>query len=901
MRFIKNVFIPSALPLLLLAAVRSLPADLPFNWIAAFLLVAAAWLYLKRLNLHWGYVDDIVREVRRFKFLVWLLLLLLPLDLLFLLDISIFSINPSLSWIYLISAGLTYFIFLTLLLQFYRFSSEINLRSMRFAVGLGLILLAIMAGWSGPFQFLLAFHLIGWIFKFESGVEVSIRHKIVISLTCIIGIFLLLGTTAISDTPEDSSSLILGNISVSARVADSVMILKSNLLPLFPDFLAGLRRLLIAFCIVFPGKIILNPIANWLKFSLRIKTKLALSYLFSSIIPVFLLIVILLFGVLFMMGAFWQIFMNEMVAGQTDTLAALWNSSVLSVERRFLYSLPSEYNISEHLKMNGISAVFADVSPTGKVHGVRYGGAILPNLTGSDSLTIELLHEVLSDESGEPKLMQIRTKLPVLRIPGVVFPSEIGADSLVIKLADEEFTGFCWFEETPFLTRWMKKDNRIIGLFQPFIVEDLVEMKSRCGSDLMIIPGHGLRVEELASGGVNIGLGGSLSPAMRTRVSESERAALDFPISFPSLLKSLSWQQKSGFEETYTIMVAETSLFSVFGVLLSSKNFVNRIYITIFIILAVFFGAILILVALIGFSLAGGITRSIQKIRAGTRQLSEGNLNANIQVKSHDELGELAGSFNLMVADLNRMLEEVKEKERLEGELEAAKAIQKRLLPEFIPKLSGFEIAATSLPAKQVGGDYFDFIELNDKRLGLAVGDVSGKGMPAALLMANLQASLRALAQSGLPPEELVGKLNSVLHYNTAPEMFATFFFASLDPVSSNMSYVNAGHNYPIVCGNDRLVTLEQGGMLLGVMPDEKYQSGEITLQQGEIVALYSDGITEACDGDDREFGEERLIQILQDCSSQSAESILSDVITSVENYCGTPQDDLTLMVVKKV
>jgi sigma-B regulation protein RsbU (phosphoserine phosphatase) len=166
--------------------------------------------------------------------------------------------------------------------------------------------------------------------------------------------------------------------------------------------------------------------------------------------------------------------------------------------------------------------------------------------------------------------------------------------------------------------------------------------------------------------------------------------------------------------------------------------------------------------------------------------------------------------------------------------------------------------------------------------------------------MANLQASLRTLAQADLPPDLLVERLNVVLHDNTSPQMFATFFYGALDAADNSVHYVNAGHNFPLVCGNDRMKKLTEGGLLLGVDPEGKYHSGRIEMEKGEILALYSDGITEATNGNEEEFGEERLAQLLLGNCGQDAGTILHAVIEEVEDYCGTPQDDITLMVIKR-
>jgi serine phosphatase RsbU (regulator of sigma subunit) len=899
-RFFRNVFFPSLIPLILIPLGQTLNLPLFTKWVAFVLMIGSAGLYLKRLHQYWDYADDIIRESSRLKKLIWLILLSLPLELGFLFSISAIPDRADLAWIFFAASVIPLFVLLTLLLQFYRLSPGIKLKSFRVLSGLIVLGWILFSGWSAQFQFIVFFFYVVWIFNFDAIAALSKGRKTTLVLISLLGILFLLVSGFDVSSGADNTEIVLGNVTITAKVVDSLRILKSSLLPILPAFHSGLRRILLALFIVFPMKILLRPLAEWLKTSLRIRTKLALSYLFSSVIPALLVVVLLLFGMLFMMGAFWQQYIGGLVTSRTDTLYALWNSSILSLDEYVANSpMLSERAVSDYLKTNGITAIFADLKPNGTLGMKRVGGAPLPGLAQGDSLKIDLIEEIFVDPLTD-KVWRVSTKMPVLRLPGAAVLETIGSDSLIERLSAHDFGGLTWFEETPYITRWMQRNNTIVGLFQPFGQEDLAEMKDRCGADLKIFPLHDMKIEDYSAGGMSVQFGEAFEAVMQTGEFSRSFMFPNVPISFPALIPTLNWKAGTGFVDSHSIMLVETSLFSVFGVLFTTENFVNRIYVAIFAVLAGFLGMLLLLVVLIGFSLAGGITRSISRLRKGTQQLREGDLSASIEVKSRDELGDLATSFNLMVSDLNRMLAEVKEKERLEGELEAAKAIQEKLLPDKIPDIPGFQLAAASLPAKQVGGDYYDFLPLSGNRLGLAVGDVSGKGMPAALLMANLQASLRTLAQTDLPPDRLVERLNVALHDNTAPQMFATFFYGALDAAENSVHYVNAGHNFPIVCGNGRMEKLTEGGLLLGVLPEGKYQSGKIELKPGEILALYSDGITEAINGEGKEFGEERLVQLLMGSCEQEATTILHNILKEVEYYCGIPQDDVTLMVLKR-
>lgn len=892
-RFFRNVFLPALIPLFLLALGRAWGLPTTIDLIAIALLITSSWLYLRRLNSCWGITDDIAAEMHRFKRLIWLVLPLIPLNFIFL-WLIVHSPPGAMVWIYLAVGTTELFVLLTLFLQIVRFSADIKLSRIRVIIGLLAAAAVIFQSWPGGLQFLVFFLLAVWIFNFEIFSSASFGQKITFALACLIGLILLNILNFQSSPVVGQDAAVLRIYPAGGRFADSLDYLLSGLLPFLPDLITGMKQILLALFIILPVKILLRPIADWLRFSLRIRTKLVLSYFLSSVIPALLLVLILLVGNLFMTGGFWQLFIGGILEGRTDTLLALWesNSATSRQVSGTFYSMRQD-DLSTSLEANGISAVLVDVAPSGRLANVRYKGADFPKIIRGDSLVVEVLPE---DYRGEP----LTTRSRIIKITKSPFTELVSADTIIFSLSRGNFSGIAWMEGTPYITRWLQRDETIIGLFQSFTETDLADMKIRSGSDLSLLkPGDNVQV---GSKLVNVGIGlEGFTPAMKTERSEGGGGILGTYLSFPVVVPCLAWTPEQGLEESGSVVLVQTTLQSLFGFLLSPEYVVNRMYLAAFIVMAVFFGAILILVALGGFGVASGITKTIKKVREGTQKLRSGDLTASIEVKTKDELGQLAGSFNLMVSDLNRMLEEVKEKERMEAELEAAKAIQMKLLPENVPKLPGFDVSATSLPAKQVGGDYYDFLALPDNQAGFAVGDVSGKGMPAALLMANLQASLRTLAGQDLTPEELVKRLNKVLHGNTAPQMFATFFFASLDTGKGKLSYVNAGHNYPILCGNGRLEYLSRGGLLLGVEPDEEYEGGEVTLDSGELVALYSDGITEATDGSGQEFGEARLVQLLKDCGSDKADTILVNIMREVEAFCGLPQDDITLMIIKRL
>ena len=232
-------------------------------------------------------------------------------------------------------------------------------------------------------------------------------------------------------------------------------------------------------------------------------------------------------------------------------------------------------------------------------------------------------------------------------------------------------------------------------------------------------------------------------------------------------------------------------------------------------------------------------------------------------------------------------------------EYEEAKEIQQGLLPKQIPQVPGLEISGSSRPARIVGGDYFDVFKLSESRLALCIGDVSGKGMPAALLMSNLQAIVRALASETLSPRELTEKINRAMFRNVADGKFITFFYALIDSRRRRLHYSNAGHNAPILLREDGTqLRLEEGGLVLGAFLESSYEQGEVELRPGDRLVLFTDGVTEAMNENEEEFGEERLVQTLLCDRPLTADAFQNRLLDQVHEFSGGElEDDVTVLV----
>jgi sigma-B regulation protein RsbU (phosphoserine phosphatase) len=253
-----------------------------------------------------------------------------------------------------------------------------------------------------------------------------------------------------------------------------------------------------------------------------------------------------------------------------------------------------------------------------------------------------------------------------------------------------------------------------------------------------------------------------------------------------------------------------------------------------------------------------------------------------------------------------QMRREVAQRERLDRELEIAREVQQRLFPQKLPLVDGLDFAGYCRPALGVGGDYYDFIRLPDGCLGIAIGDVSGKGIAAALMMASLQASLRG--QTIKPAEtlsEMVQHINRLVFDASAENRYATFFYAQYDPLKRILRYVNAGHNPPMVHrvkqGNHSFLRLEEGGTVVGLFPDFAYRDAQVQLEAGDVLIAFTDGISEAMNKAEEEFDEDRLMLTLSACKARTAADIISYVLSDVDGFtAGARQhDDMTLVVVR--
>lgn len=408
----------------------------------------------------------------------------------------------------------------------------------------------------------------------------------------------------------------------------------------------------------------------------------------------------------------------------------------------------------------------------------------------------------------------------------------------------------------------------------------------------------------------------SLSPIVGRRATVPPADdLLHRPLYFGATLLPAPALRGSEVVEEYVLLTLKTSLADLADEFLSVENAFNIGVVAALGVVAVLLALTGLVAVVLSLRITGGITGAVKALHTGTRRLAAGDLDTRIDVANEDEFGDLADSFNEMIVAVKQGREDALARERLTQEMETARRIQERLLPHEQPALAGWEITGVSIPSLQVGGDYFDFVTPGDGRLGIAIGDVSGKGVPAALLMSNLQASLKGQVMHPAPVAETVTRINDLLAESTDPHMFATFFYGELDATTGAFTCANAGHDPALVVRRDGAVEwVSTGGLLLGMFGGQHYEQQTVQLQPGDVVVLYTDGVTEAgapliLPGEEPQpvedgmlLGPERLAEVVVAARRRSAAGIREAVLGAVDDHlAGRPQgDDLTLVVIRR-
>jgi sigma-B regulation protein RsbU (phosphoserine phosphatase) len=388
------------------------------------------------------------------------------------------------------------------------------------------------------------------------------------------------------------------------------------------------------------------------------------------------------------------------------------------------------------------------------------------------------------------------------------------------------------------------------------------------------------------------------------------RASLfDLPVYNGDSLQPTVWEGPSKRKEPdLALFYVSSRIFALNRQVLSSLGKYSSLYWTVFAVVGVIFLVIELVALIISWRLTRSITTTVDKLNEATERVKAGDFSHRINLPAHDQLTALGEAFDGMTASVERLLRESLEKTRLEGELEIAREVQNRLFPESAPDVAGLNLYGLCKPARTVSGDYYDFLLLGEGRVAVVVGDISGKGISAALLMATLQSALHAQFYDGhgvspavWPPQtaEVVSRLNRQLYASTPREKYVTLFYGVYDSGTRKFAYTNAGHLPPVLFRRDRIQRLEGGGTVVGLFPSARYEQVEVQIEPGDLLLAFTDGMTEPENNYGQEFGEERLLDVARRARSSPPEVMMDEIYRAVSDWTGSPelQDDMTLVV----
>jgi sigma-B regulation protein RsbU (phosphoserine phosphatase) len=388
---------------------------------------------------------------------------------------------------------------------------------------------------------------------------------------------------------------------------------------------------------------------------------------------------------------------------------------------------------------------------------------------------------------------------------------------------------------------------------------------------------------------------------------------LDFEVVGASSIDPIRWggdkEEKAG---APAFVFVSSRIFALNNQLLATLGEYSAIPIYVFKAVAIIFLIIEMVTLIIGVRMTRSMTRTVDTLYDATERVKAGDLSYRTHFPPRDQLTALGEAFDSMTASVERLMQESQERLRLQSELDIAREVQRQLFPQVVPRVPGLDLYGVCKAARSVSGDYYDFLKLDEHRVGLVLGDVSGKGISAALLMAAIQSALRAQFYNGsnggtssalahLSTARVVDRLNRQIYANTPLEKYVTFFFAVFDARTHNLSYTNAGHLAPILFRDGKIERLRTGGTVVGLFPSVTYETGEIRLEPNDLLLAYTDGITEPENTYGEEFGESRLLEVARGMLNASPEALVTEIYRSVNDWTGSPelQDDMTLVLAR--
>ncbi|HZL56618.1 MAG TPA: SpoIIE family protein phosphatase [Bryobacteraceae bacterium] len=379
--------------------------------------------------------------------------------------------------------------------------------------------------------------------------------------------------------------------------------------------------------------------------------------------------------------------------------------------------------------------------------------------------------------------------------------------------------------------------------------------------------------------------------------------SFDFGYTWLNQIGLADWNEPDS-RRSGVYLAVSTRPSAVLGVVFGDRVDIAQFSLQVFIAIAVLLAMVEIASIVIGVSMTRTITNAVHNIYEGTQRIGRGDFSHKIPVRGRDQLASLGQSFNEMSGQLEKLVKVAKEKERLQSELTIASEVQNQLFPRSAPPSKTIRLTGACEPARSVSGDYYDYLCLPNGNLALAIGDVAGKGISAALLMASIQSIMRTQLAQGPPvPSTMVAQLNRQLYANTSPEKYATFFFGIYDENNRMLTYTNAGHLSPILFCGGNVSSLEVTGTVVGLFPSIVYEEQSVRFCDGDLLVAYTDGITEPENAYGEEFGAARLTETVERYQNMEPCEIVARVMESVKHWSGAPElpDDMTVLIAKGV
>lgn len=439
--------------------------------------------------------------------------------------------------------------------------------------------------------------------------------------------------------------------------------------------------------------------------------------------------------------------------------------------------------------------------------------------------------------------------------------------------------------------------------------------------DLLLTPAAGADIERVAAASVRgitiVSVNDdetdrriAAEPVLRPDAADQGAFVSADGLAWFTVVEHTDWE--SGREQllALNVRVSPAALYqNVFGAQARIGEFsLGYAYLVVFVVVVLLFVIIEAVALVMGLALARSITGAVHELFIGTGRVQQGDFTHRIQVRTRDQLGDLAESFNSMTASVRDLLQQVGEKKRLEEELRIAHEVQMSLLPRDTVTVPGLDITGACIPAREVGGDYYDVIRLGERRLGVLVADVSGKGTPAAFYMAELKGLVLSLSRVHESPRQMLIEVNRLLSGNMESGRFVTMMYAVVDTGRNVLTCARAGHG-PLIHvagagGGVRVVAPD--GLIAGMAGFEQRFEAIIEeetreIESGDLIALYTDGVTEAMNSDEEQFGEQRLTQVLEEHRTADVATVRQEILGGVSRFAGdtAQHDDMTLVLLK--